>query len=262
VAVQVTVVVTRPGAAGSSLADELARRGQPALWLPAFEFGPPPDEARARAVLASVADFDLAIFVSPQAVRATAALLAQPWPAGTVIAAVGAGTRAAVAAIGGSERARLLPEREEDMHGSGSEALWPLLQAMQPLPGRVLLLRAQSGREWLADRLHDAGSSVTPVAVYSRLPCCPSDELRARLAAAVPRGLASVVSSSDAVASLTDALGGQPAVLQALRAGLALASHPRIAERLRSSGFARVVVCAPEAAAILASLREPGVDRP
>lgn len=259
---QVTVVVTRPGAAGSSLADELTGRGQPALWLPAFEFGPAPDEARARAVLRSVAAFDLAIFVSPQAVRATAALLAQPWPASTAIAAVGAGTRAAVAAIGGSERASLLPAREEDMRGSGSEALWPLLQAIRPLPRRVLLLRAQSGREWLADRLQAAGSSVTPLAVYSRLPCSPSKESRVRLAAAVPAGLASVVSSSDAVASLMDALGSQPAVLQALRDGPALASHPRIAERLRSAGFARVAVCAPEAAAIVASLREPGVDRP
>jgi len=36
-------------------------------------------------VLAALAGFDLAIFVSPQAARATAALLAQPWPAGTAM---------------------------------------------------------------------------------------------------------------------------------------------------------------------------------
>ena len=256
----ITVVVTRPGAAGQALAAELTRRGHPAMWLPAFEFGPPPDEARARAVLASLADFDLAILVSPQAARATAALLAAPWPAGTAIATVGAGTRAAVlAAIAGSDRARLLPAREEDLQGSGSEALWPLLQAMQPLPRRVLLLRAQSGREWLGDKLQAAGSAVTPLAVYSRQPCAPSAGLRARLAAAAAGGLASVVSSSDAVDALADALGGQPAVLQALRAGPALASHPRIAERLRAAGFARVFVCAPDAQAIVASLREGGV---
>ena len=256
----VTVVVTRPGAAGQALAAELTRSGQPALWLPAFEFGPPPDEARARAVLASLAEFDLAVVVSPQAARATAALLAGPWPAGTAIATVGAGTRAAVlAAIAGAERAKLLPARNEDLDGSGSEALWPLLQALQPLPRRVLLLRAQSGREWLADRLQAAGSEVTPLAVYSRMPCAPSAELRARLAAAAAGGLASVVSSSDAVDALADALGGQPEVLQALRAGPALASHPRIAERLRGACFARVALCTPDADAIIASLREGGV---
>ena len=253
----ITVVVTRPGAAGRALADELTRAGQPALWLPAFEFGPPPDEARARAVLASLADFDLAILVSPQAARATAALLERPWPAGTAIAAVGAGSRAAVlATIPGAAQAPLLPARDEDLRGSGSESLWPLLQAMQPQPRRVLLLRAQGGREWLAEKLQAAGSTVTPLAVYTRMPCAPSTEMRVRLAAAAGAGLASVISSSDAVDALAEMLAGQPEVLQALRAGAALASHPRIAERLRAAGFARVTVCAPDAQAIVGSLRE------
>jgi len=253
----VTVVVTRPGAAGAELVGELQQAGQPALWLPAFEFGAAPDEPQARAVLAT-AGFDLAIFVSPQAARATAALLAQPWPAGTAIAAVGAGTRAAVlTAIPGAADAMLLaPAGDADM--SGSESLWPLLQAMQPPPRRVLLLRGQSGREWLAERLQDAGATVVPLAVYSRLPYTPPAELRARLAGAAQTGLASVISSSDAVDALAGMFGGQPDVLQALRAGAALASHPRIAERLRAAGFERVTVCAPEASAIVGVLREGG----
>jgi hypothetical protein len=53
-------------------------------------------------------------------------------------------------------------------------------------------------------------------------------------------------------------LADEPAVLQALRAGPALASHPRIAERLRAAGFTRVAICAPAAGAIIASLREGG----
>lgn len=255
----VTVVVTRPGAAGRALADELAGAGQPALWLPAFEFGPAPDQAQARAVLAALHDFDLAIFVSPQAVRATAALLAQPWPPRTTLAAVGAGTRSAVlASIPGAASARLLPARDEDIRGSGSESLWPLLQAMQPPPRRVLLLRAQGGREWLVDKLLAAGSAVTPLAVYTRLPFNLPAELRARLAAAAAAGLAGVISSSDAVDVLEAMLASQPAALQALRAGPALASHPRIAERLRAAGFERVAVCALEAQAIIGLLREGG----
>ena len=252
-----TVVVTRPGAAGRTLADELGRAGQPALWLPAFEFGPAPDEPRARAVLASLAGFDLAVFVSPQAARAAAALLGAPWPAGTAIAVVGAGTRAAVlSSIEGAAYARVLPARDRDIRGSGSESLWPVLQSMQPRPRRVLLLRAQGGREWLAERLEEAGSAVTPLAVYERLPFAPSAGLRARLAAAAPAGLASAISSSEAVDALARMLGDQPDVWQALRRGLALASHPRIAERLRAAGFERVGVCAPEAGAVIASLRE------
>jgi uroporphyrinogen-III synthase len=210
-------------------------------------------------VLAALADFDLALVVSPQAARAAAALLATPWPTGTAIAAVGAGSRAAVlAAIPGAHRARLLPARDDEILGSGSEALWPLLQAMQPPPRRALLLRAQSGREWLAAKLEAAGVAVTSLAVYSRLPFEPPSALRERLAAAAAAGLASVISSSDAVDALADTLASQPEVLRALRAGNALASHPRIAERLRAAGFAKVSVCAPEAAAIVASLREAG----
>jgi len=259
VSAAITVVVTRPGAAGRALADDLARSGQPALWLPAFEFGPAPDQAQARAVLAALHDFDLAIFVSPQAVRATAALLAQRWPPQTTIAAVGAGTRATVlAAIPDAANARLLPARDEDIGGSGSESLWPLLQAMQPPPRRVLLLRAQGGREWLAEKLRATGSAVTPLAAYARLPFAVPAELRARLAAAAQAGLAGIISSSDAVDALEAMLADQPAVLQALRAGPALASHPRIAERLRAAGFERVAVCAPEADAIIGLLREGG----
>jgi uroporphyrinogen-III synthase len=253
----VTVVVTRPGAAGEELVAGLQRAGRPALWLPAFEFGAAPDEAGARAVLAA-GGFDLAIFVSPQAARATAALLDQPWPAGTAIAAVGAGTRAAVlAAIPGAASATLLAPAG-DADASGSESLWPLLQALQPSPRRVLLLRGQSGREWLAERLQEAGATVVPLAVYSRLPYAPTDELRARLASAARTGLACVISSSDAVDALVGMFGGQPDVLHALRAGSAFASHPRIAERLRAVGFARVTVCAPESNAIAGLLREGG----
>jgi uroporphyrinogen-III synthase len=253
-----TVVVTRPGAAGRRLVDELARAGQPALWLPAFEFGAAPDEHAARAVLARLVDFDLAVFVSPQAVRATAALLAGPWPAATAIAAVGSGTRAALLAqIAGAGAATLFaPAGDDDVRGSGSESLWPLLQAMQPPPRRVLLLRAQSGREWLTERLQALGASVLPLAVYTRRAFVPSDELRRRLDAAASQALASVVSSSDAVEALAEALASQPDVLQSLREGPALASHARIAERLRSAGFRQVLLCAAEAGAVLAALRQ------
>ena len=253
-----TVVVTRPGAAGRRLADELECAGQPALWLPAFEFGAAPDAAAARAVLADLAGFDLAIFVSPQAARATGALLTQPWPASTAIAAVGAGTRAAVlpAFPGAAGAALIAPVDDGDMHRSGSESLWPLLQAMQQRPRRVLLLRAQGGRDWLAERLQEAGATVVPLAVYSRLPFAPSAELRARLAAAAGKGLASVISSSDAVDALANMLESQPQVMQALRGGLALASHPRIAERLRAAGYRCVALCAPDLNAVLGALHE------
>lgn len=253
-----TVVVTRPGAVGQSLTDELQQAGQRALWLPAFQFGPAPDEPAARAALAALDGFDLAIFVSRQAARATAALLDCRWPRTTRIAAVGSGTRAAVLAAidGGSDAVLIEPAEAADMEWSGSEALWPLLQALQPPLRRVLLLRAQSGRDWLAQRLQSIGVAVVPLAVYTRNVFEPTPALRAALAQAAEAALASVVTSSDAVAALQRMLAEQPDVWAALRAAPALAGHPRIAERLRAAGFAQVVMCAPNRAAVRAALRE------
>jgi hypothetical protein len=94
--------------------------------------------------------------------------------------------------------------------------------------------------------------------VYSRLPFVPDDRVRARLDAAVVAGLASVISSSDAVDALVRMVDGQPPVLRALRSGPALASHPRIAEKLRAAGFGGAMLCVPEAAAVLAALRGGG----
>lgn len=258
VAAAVTLIVTRPGAAGRRLVDELDAAGQPALWLPAFEIGRAPDEAAARRTLADLDRFDLAIFVSPQAARATAELLATPWPPATVLAAVGAGTRAAVlASISGAAAATVIAPASDD-DGSGSEALWPLLRE-RPVPlRRVLLLRAQAGREWLGERLRESGAEVVPLAVYSRQAYAPTEALRARLTEAARGAMASLFTSSDAVDALAAMLDSQPAVLQALRAGLALAAHPRIGDRLRAAGFARIAECHADAAAVRTALRGTG----
>ncbi len=252
----VTVVVTRPGAAGRGLVDELRAAGQDALWLPAFDFGPAPDETAARAVLKSLAEFDLAVFVSPQAARAAATLIEDRWPAATAIAAVGSGTRAAVlSAIDGAAKAQVLaPAGDAEMREAGSESLWPVLQPLLPLR-RVLLLRGQSGREWLTERLQEVGTTVVPLAVYSRNVFEPPAPLRSQLAAAARGRMASIISSSDAVGALARMLNAQPEVLLALQHGPALAAHPRIAERLRAAGFADVSVCAAESRAVLAALR-------
>lgn len=250
------IVVTRPEAGGRTLTEALTARGLDALWLPAFEIGPAPDEPAARAALGRLADFDLAIFVSPAAVRAAAALLSGTWPARTAIGAVGAATARAVAqSIPGAQSAPLVAPGAADEHDAGSEAFWDALARAALRPQRVLLLRAQGGRAWLADRLTRAGARVTAVAVYSRRTrSAGGDEIatlrRWRDAGRAP---ATLVTSSEAVAVLVrqfDRAGAR----DWLRAGVALATHARIAERLRAAGFARVLLAAPNADAIMAAL--------
>ncbi len=253
---QSPVIVTRPDAGGRALTDALRALGVDAVWLPAFDIGPPPDEATARAVLARLADFDLAIFVSAAAVRATAALLAAPWPVRTAIGAVGAATARAVAqAIPGAQSAPCIAPDDADEHDAGSEAFWEALTRSALRPQRVLLLRAEGGRAWLADRLTETGARVTAVAVYSRRARSASDgEIavlrRWRSAGRAPAVLVTSSEAVDVLLAQIDRAGAR----DWLRTGLALATHARIAERLRSAGFARVALAAPRAEAIMAAI--------
>ncbi|MCX8114288.1 MAG: uroporphyrinogen-III synthase [Burkholderiaceae bacterium] len=247
------VIVTRPDAGGRMLADELAARGFESLWLPAFEIGPAPDERAARDALARLAEFDLAVFVSPAAVRATAALLAGAWPARTAIGAVGAATARAVAqSIPGALSAAVIAPGDADEADAGSEALWDALMRSALRLQRVLLLRAEGGRMWLAERLAEAGARVTAVAVYSRrVRSAGEDEIATlRRWKDAGRQPAMVVTSSEAVDVLVRQIE-RAGALEWLHAGLALATHARIAERLRAAGFARVALAAARADAIV-----------
>jgi uroporphyrinogen-III synthase len=248
------ILVTRPEEPGRRLAAALARRGAQALWLPAFDLVAPSDADAARAALAQLARFDLAIFVSPAAVRATAGLRAGGWPAATAIGAVGRATAHAVRAhlVVGADTRIVAPAADDD---GGSEALLDALDAANLAPRRVLVLRAASGRELLRERLMQRGAQVQALAVYDRRAHVPSAPEQAWLARVAAGPIDSVFSSSEAVdtvrAMLTP-LAAWPAVVR----GCAVASHPRIAQRLTAAGIEHVRVAALEADAILAALED------
>jgi len=248
------IVVTRAGDAGEDLARLLAEAGEETLWLPAFVFGPAPDESRATEVLGRVSDYQLAIFVSPAAVEATAARLTQPWPSGTAMAAVGEGTRRAILArIPAAVRAALFaPEgMDAEGEGGGSEALWQVLRPVVGHTPRALILRAGHGREWLAEQLARAGVDVETLAVYTRQPAPVSPEATARIRdwKAAGQTAVLVVASSEAVETLISQL--DPIVgSDWTRSALAWLQHERIAQRLRIAGFAEVKVATLDVEAI------------
>lgn len=251
-------LVTKPGAAGAQLAADLTAAGHSALHLPAFDILPCADPAAARAVLGQLAQFDLVVLVSPAAVRATAGLLAGPWPAGTRIAAVGAAT-ADVARRElplGNGALLIAPPVSEDEAMAGSEALWHELQTLMPAPRRVLVLRAEQGREWLAEQLRAAGAEVQSLAVYRRVARPWTDALSAASIAATLQGARPVlvVTSSESVKSVLHN-AEQGGVADALRAGMAVTSHARISTALTAAGFSDVRTLARiDAAGLLALL--------
>lgn len=229
------VFVTRPGEPGRLLTQDLIAAGLPAIWLPAFTLGPPPDPQAVSATLARLDQYQLAIFVSAAAAEATAQALPGVWPAATAIGAVGEATRRAVLEhIPSSAAATWFSPDAGDAGRGGSEALWRVLGASLGGIRRALILRAAHGREWLAGQLTAAGVAVDNLAVYSR-DAAPQPALTG---ADLAQPLLVMTSSEavDTVLAQLDADGG----LGLRERARVIAPHERIVARARAAGFADV----------------------
>lgn len=256
------ILVTRPAPAGPELARQLAARACSVYWWPAFDVRAPADPAPLRAAIEALAQFDLVVFVSPTAVQAfadaarTAAGAPAPWPAGTVLAAVGAASLQAALQLPGAAAAHHAAPAGQTTADGGSEALWPVLAALQPMPRRALIVRAQSGRAWLAQQLADSGVRVQEVEAYQRCAHAPGEADWAALHGALARGerLAVLFSSSEAVGAITPVLRRDAALAPWIDAAIGLAVHPRIGQALRAAGWRDVRDCEASVAALEAAL--------
>ena len=164
------VIVTRPAAPGQRLAAALRHRGCDVAWWPAFDILPPADEAAVRRALDRLADYDLALFVSPERGPrdggTTARESGRPAPSSVRSARVHAMRRSP------NCRARRTPPvvAPDDADESGSEGFWRAWRASGRGARRVLLLRAATGRDWIVDQLRAADAEVDALAVYDRCP--------------------------------------------------------------------------------------------
>jgi uroporphyrinogen-III synthase len=241
------VIVTRPGVAGAALTHDLRRAGIAAEHWPAFEIGAAPNLDALDAALAQLETFDCVVFVSPAAVRAVAnrrldlasrsGNAPHAWPSSAAVAVVGATTAEfARSLLGLPDAAVLIAPDGDAAEDSGSEALWPKLQALAPR--RVLIARAQHGRDWLVNQLASIGVAVTTLAVYSRLPrplsATQKDQVQRWFAEG--REIVTVFSSSEAIDVV---IGSHDVATEVLRSGTAIATHPRIEEALRAQGVAQ-----------------------
>ena len=256
----VTVLVVRPRAQALDWVQRLDALGTAARALPLIAILPAPEPARVRAAFdeldarAAVADDarrPLLVFVSPNAVHGFFdAAGASAWPARAWAAAIGPGTVAALRARGVAAAAIVAPPA--DAAQFDSEALWAVIGGWPWVQRPATIVRGNGGRDWLADRMREAGASVGLVQAYARArPVLSPDE--SDLLAAAQREPARwlwMFSSSEAIDNLA-ALA--PAA--DWRAARALASHPRIAERARALGFGEVAPVAPTAAAVAAAAR-------
>ena len=252
------VIVTRPASSGRRLVDRITEQGHRALWWPAFDIDIAPDVEGARATISRLADYDVAIFVSANAVRAVRLLLNDAWPPATMIGAVGASTCAAIQAELRPD-SKLIVTAPSDDSLPGSEAFWLAWQATGRRARRVLIVRAEDGREWLSERFVDAGAEVDAVAVYTRRLHQPSAAELQQLRDAITddEWPAIVFSSSESVAALDRQIDS--AAQAWLRTGAAIACHPRIAEQSLAHGYTRVLNATFDDDSIIATLKSIGI---
>jgi uroporphyrinogen III methyltransferase/synthase len=256
------VVVTRPLGQSAALLALLERAGFESIEFPLIDIGPVADAAPLHAVLGELyapapLGFALVVFVSPNAIDHAFAALSSAWPSQIPIGVVGPGSVAALGrqgvtaptytVISPSTGARVTETPTDPRYDS--EALHAAIEAHFGVDGlknkRVLIVRGDGGREWLADALSAAGANVEKVAAYRRIVPEPSmrdwERIHALLAG-VPH--AWLLTSSEGVRNLEE-LAREHLTLDetlTLKRAPLVSPHPRIAEAARQAGFDRITV--------------------
>lgn len=245
------VLVTRPAAQAAEWVARLTDRHIDAAALPLLEIAPPTDEEPVRRAWHGLASRALVVFVSPSAVERFFAL--QPaelaWPAGTLAGSIGPGTTRALQQAGVAAAQIIAPA--SDAAQFDSESLWQRLQLQRWVDRSVLFARGDGGRDWLAEHLREAGARVEALTVYRRRAPELDTAQRALLGAALAEPAAHLwfFSSSEAIDHLDKLVGAHD-----WAAAHALATHPRIAQRARELGIARVHESRAEFEAVVACI--------
>jgi uroporphyrinogen-III synthase len=226
------VLVPRPQTRTSGLAAALSLAGATVLAAPLIRTVPPADPTPLRSALDRLPDFDWVCFTSAAAVAAVAGLRPD---VPCRIAAVGAGTAAAVARAGW--RVDLVPD------GAGSARA--LGEVFPPGPGSVLLPLSALAADTLADALAAKGWTVTRVDAYDTEIVPPAPDVAAALADGL---FDAVVCTSGSTVAALDGVTIAPATAL-------VAIGPSTAAALAAAGRPVAAVAdSPDDAALLATL--------
>ncbi|MEO6624275.1 MAG: uroporphyrinogen-III synthase [Burkholderiaceae bacterium] len=251
--------MTRPQPEAGNWVAQLEERGRRACALPLIEIQPLSNGVAITQAWAGLGRFKAVMFVSRFAVDEFFARRPphQAEPASVRMWSTGPGSRAALLRHGVA--ADRLDSPPEDGARFDSEALWEVVAGQIRSRDNVLVVRGHDGdgppvadgvgRDWLAQRLEQAGAQVQFMVAYQRqLPrwMAPQFE-RARLAA--DDGSVWLFTSGQALVHLARLLPGQSWL-----AARALATHPRIAQAVHGAGFGVLRETRPDLDSVVASI--------
>ena len=237
------VVITRPAAQAEALALRLSASGCPVRLFPLLEIQPLADTAELSATLAKLNDYAMVAFVSSNAIDAVFAHLTD-WPKNVIAAVMGEGSRIALARHGVTD-ANATIISPSDKQRTDSETLLLELD-LEALRGqKVLIVRAESGRELLADQLRAAGVDVEQIVAYQRLAPTLDEARLVALRALLAEQNDWIITSSEALRLLKQMVeqADPNAGWQHLQNKTLILPHPRIAETAREYGFTHINLC-------------------
>lgn len=261
------VIVTRPEREAQRWVRDLAALGFDAQALPLIEIAPSAEPAELSRAWQQLDSYLALMFVSGNAATYFfAAAGAQP----AAFAALSSGKTRAWATGPGTARALLragvAPERLDapaaDAGQFDSEALWRQVASQVHAGARVLIVRGAdaaqgalsaqgTGREWFANQVAAAGAQADFVAAYERRAPQLGVAQRELAQQAARDGSVWLFSSAQAVANLNASLPGQD-----WATACALATHPRIAQAVRETGFGVVFESRPTLPDVVAAIRQ------
>ena len=249
------VVITRPQAQAGALADALAALGRDVVLLPLLEISPLAEQAPLQGALASLADYALVAFVSPNAIDAAFAHITC-WPKGVALAVLGEASLACLASYGVNDSNATI-FRPHDARRSDSEHLLQAIDLERVAGKPVLIVRGDSGRELIGEALRAAGAQVHTVTAYRRQVPCMTAQLGETLHGLLARPNDWIITSSEALRGLlvlVAQLDAGASVVKMQQQHL-IVPHARIAETARALGLNRLTITGSGDSALLAALQ-------
>ena len=242
------VVVTRPAGQVAHLATALIDQGAIPVIYPVLEIRDLEDIAPVLDATIRLDSFDLAVFVSTNAIEKALALILprRSWPAGLRVAALGKSSERELARHG-IHHAISPPLRFD------SEALLELPELTDVRGKRVIIFRGEGGRELLGDTLKARGATIEYVTCYRRVR--PATDPAPLLKLWEEGQLDAVtMTSSEGLRNLFEMLGRLGRAW--LKKTPVFVPHLRIAEQAQALGLAKVVATDPGDDGLLAGLMQ------
>lgn len=239
-------MVTRPAGQAAHFATALTEAGAIPVLYPVLEISDIEDTGPVLDVAIRLDSFDLAVFVSPNAIEKALALILprRSWPAGLRVAALGKSSERELARNGICDV--ISPPLRFD-----SEALLELPELIDVRGKRVIIFRGDGGREVLGDTLKSRGASIEYVSCYRRTrpQLDPAPLLKLWEVGQLD---AVTLTSSEGLRNFHDMIGrlGQAW----LKKTPAFVPHVRIAEQAQALGLSIVVATEPGDDGLMAGL--------